>query len=98
MPKPNGTISSYGGNKLQFERQYIELMGSKLTNITQGLNTQSIYVLRCHSRGIVITPNIETILEMYKNIAECYYNLANNIIKLNSKIKQDLVKVETYAI
>jgi len=36
-----------------------------------------------------LTPNIENILEMYKNIAECYYNLAINVSKIKGgkKIK-----------
>ena len=98
IPKPIGTIPSYRCNqrKLQFERIYIELMGAKLTNFTQGFNAHCIYVLRSHSTGIEITPNIETILEMYKNIAECYYNLAINII--NHSKNKNLVKVETYTI
>ena len=79
-------------DKIQFNRRYIELMGTKLTNITQGFNANSIYVLRSHSAGIDITPNIETILEMYKNIAECYYNLAIDINKLGGGKKTKLKK------
>jgi hypothetical protein len=71
-------------------RQYIELMASKLNNFTQGFDGFQLYIIR--PRFLEISPDFGSILEMFKNIAECYYNLAININKLQGGKKKSKSK------
>jgi len=67
------------------ELQLIGDMGAKLENWTWGFPTEALYIRREYRTGQIVNPKLETILEMYKNVAGCYIELANNVRLIGGK-------------
>jgi hypothetical protein len=67
------------------ELQLIGDMGTKLENWTWGFPTEALYIRREYRTGQIVNPKLETILEMYKNVAGCYIELANNVRLIGGK-------------